>query len=399
MPLDIPPEMIPSGSPLPLELVEQIFTELNSDDWSSLKACSLLSHTFLSLARKYLFRDVTIALEPDRPSNEEQTNDEEKSSARQFLSFLASNPDVGSCIYSMRLHHPSNLVGAPASGWSTASRELASILPRLTRLHHLIVQSSFLSDWTMFQDSLRQVIIRFHHIPTLHHLELHHLGTTREELLTAKRIRRLTLVGLYAKPETPMPTSDLNPKAAIEDPVPQTEILLLRDLSITLKGPETGALMFSVARGAAATLKSLKWLSSPYIESQDTCIEKIDLQVLPSLCFFAVCVPLDGPSISGLAGLFQGVGEKSKLEGIEIVCDYQNLPQEESVSSWNWGSLDEALTGAPYTTLQEVKITVKKIIFPKHRPSRDHEIHSHEALSLFRNWLPTALARGLFLDI
>ncbi|KAF8904693.1 hypothetical protein CPB84DRAFT_1745721 [Gymnopilus junonius] len=151
---------------------------------------------------------------------------------------------------------------------------------------------------------------------------------------------------------------------------------------------------FEVARVAGATLQRLKWTSTPYYGFVETCLDVIDLSVMPVLTFLSVSTPLDKDYIAKLTNMMQSMVVESKLQVLEIVCDYHVLPDEMTVSTWRWDKLDASLTSAAHPNLQKVVVVIKKSRISNHKPIRDYEEHCEEALSLLKTNSQGCRARG-----
>ena len=240
---------------LPVEILAHILADVDFDD---LKTCSLVSRAFLLATRPYIFERATIDLHPYSTSSGSAQNHP----STKFLQFLACDEENYAGSFISTLCFVDKLSSSPLpvehleSHWSEVAEQLAKLLPKLTRLHHLVIKSSFLSDWTLVHNGMRQVLFQFMQVHTVHHVELHHIGLSRGELLALTWIRKVTLVGVY---EAYKQTSNTTIHPA------QHMVSLLRNLSITLKSPEGARYMFQLANAAKKSLSSLRWLTSSYI--------------------------------------------------------------------------------------------------------------------------------------
>ena len=88
---------------------------------------------------------------------------------------------------------------------------------------------------------------------------------------------------------------------------------------------------------------------------------------------------------------------RSGIEILEILCDYDSLPDDGILSSLPWEKLDVALTGRAYPCLRRVVISVKAFKFGHGYfwNLRDYDDHCTEAASLFESRLPRLQRKGL----
>jgi hypothetical protein len=400
--------MAPTQRPLPVEVVDCIFQDLHPNDFESLKRCSLTCRAFLRHARAYLFRSVTVSVIPDGAVATTPT----------FLSFLASDPYVASNICNLRIQpNVRHSYSHSQRRWQETANLLNDLRLKLTSVLHLSIHSSFISDWTLEDKDLRMVLIQFWELSTLHHLELHYVTLSRQDLLDLTRVPKLTLVGTRPVADYPwVAVRDISPPRNNEN----ASATGLQDLCIVLRNPEAAEDMYTVVPAASKTLKALRWLASPYhgepyrlkepnltlihsVDAQDTCLHVIDLHIFPFLTFLALTFPLDGDkSLSNLTALFKRNVGPCALQVVEIFCDYdesQRIPDDSSLNvSSSWEILDQTLMSDVYTALEEVRIGVKecKGLGKSLRVSRNRQnIESNEALALFQRNLPRSYYRGV----
>ena len=246
--------MDPSPS-LPVEIMHIIFNEVNlSNDQQTLKVCSLVSRIFLMLCRKHLFSSVTILATPDTHNADDE--DRQNQSAVQFLSFLATDDHVSSFIQNLNIR---NITGVPVlSTWTTVARSLDELLPKLSPVS-LSIHGNLISDWTSSDITLRNVLMRLCLQPTLTTLNLNFMGISQQELLSLVGVGNLSLSSVYLKLNTLGPEFKLQENLSFLNNASRLSIL-----SVVLGDLPISQAIWNLARASASTLKTLKWMSSPY---------------------------------------------------------------------------------------------------------------------------------------
>ena len=251
------PEMSSNWSPkLPIEVVESICERLYSDDCQSLCNCALTCRPFLLIARIYLFRDITIFLEPTPPAS---TQEPPANRHSRLLYFLAFDDHVASNIRNLRLQRavPTS-TNSREDKWAPTIENLGRMLPKTNSVQRLSIHSSFLSDWTLEDDKLRLILIQFSQLPGVQHLELFYMALLGRELPRFLGIPNVSLIGTYINHEDEIP-GEISRLPDSGDSTQST----LSNLCVMFRAPENAEDMYSVAQGASRTLKSLTWLSNP----------------------------------------------------------------------------------------------------------------------------------------
>jgi len=248
--------MDPSSPSLPVEVLHVILNEVDSsNDQQTLKVCSLVSRLFLMLCRKHLFSSVTILVAPDADNADDE--DQQNESAVQFLSFLVTDDHASSFIQNLCIR---NDTGVPMSStWTTVARSLDRLLPKLSLLTSLSIHGNLIADWTSSDITLRVGLMRLCRRPTLKALNLNFVGISQQELLSLIGIANLSLSSVHLNPDTLDPVSELQ-----EDLSSPNIISRLSTLSVVVGDLYVSQAMWSLAKASASTLKSLKWMSSPY---------------------------------------------------------------------------------------------------------------------------------------
>ena len=222
---------------LPVEVLARI---LQNIDWASAKTCSLVSRTFLSLARAILFQHVTISLEPDRHGVDSETF-----RTAQILKFLLEDAEVASFILRLSLDEKrSSRADDTTADWQSNADNLIRLVPKMIRLQHLSIQSSFLSDWTWKNDDLRLAVVRLCLVPPLQSLQLSFIHLQRSELLQLTSIPTLTLFCIDITPDLPTPVTPLS------SPLPSSSSIHLRDLTITPRHSDNR--LFAIMKAAGS---------------------------------------------------------------------------------------------------------------------------------------------------
>ena len=239
---------------LPVEVLERILRDV---DWTGVKACSLASRTFYALARPVLFQKVALSLEPDPKVSD--ARGPETSRTSPFFGFLLEDADVASFIRELSLHEKrSSRADDTASDWQSNADNLILLLPKLTRLNHLSIQSSFFSDWTMTNDDLRATIVKLCLLPRLQSLQLSFIRLQQRELSLLTSIPKLTMFCIDFASDTPMTSAGI-PSLSSFPPIH------LQDLTITTRysDPRPSAI-WSLVKTAGSNLTSLRIYSSPF---------------------------------------------------------------------------------------------------------------------------------------
>lgn len=241
---------------LPVEVVQSIFKRLYSDNCQSLRNCALTCRPFLLIARIYLFRDITIFLEPTPPASAREPPDNRPS---RLLYFFAFDGHVACNIRNLRLQRAvPTLTNSREDKWAPTIENLGRMLPKMNSLLRLSIHSSFLSDWTLEDDKLHQILMQFSQLPSVQHLELFYMALFRRELPRFLKIPNVALIGTYLKHEDEI----LETNSGLPDTDNSVESILF-NLCVMFRAPENAEDMYSVAQGASRTLKSLTWLSNP----------------------------------------------------------------------------------------------------------------------------------------
>lgn len=252
-------------STYPAELLERILKEVRATDWPGLKNCALVSPTFLHIARQILFGCVNINLDGDVATS--AVGSSTRLSTGHFLEFLANDRQTASCIRQMSIRKKLSFQPQQSDdNWQESATSLSKLLPKLTRLLHLSIHSSSLSDWTTFSIDLHNVLMKFSHTPTLQTLELFYLTLNPEELMSLTRLPGLTLCCINVIPingparRRSSPTNILDPQ-----PSPLSLETRLRDLTInpkhTVSNPED---VWMILKASEKVLTSLACVPSPH---------------------------------------------------------------------------------------------------------------------------------------
>jgi len=240
----------------PVEVLGQILQDV---DWTGVKNCSLVSRTFHDLARPVLFQKVALSLEPDPKFSD--ARDCETSRA-QFFRFLREDANVASFIRELSLDEKlSSRADDTAGDWQSNADNLIHLLPKLTRLKHLSVQSSFFSDWTMKNDDLRATVMQLCLLPQLQSLHLSFIQLQRRELLPLTSTPKVTLFCIDITSNPPITSAEIHPSSS---PLSLSSIHL-QDLAITARySDHHPSPIWSIMETAGSNLTSLRIYSSPF---------------------------------------------------------------------------------------------------------------------------------------
>ena len=240
----------------PVEVLELILQELPLLGWQSVKTCSLVSHDFHLVARQILFQEVVLSLEPN------PTGPSTFQSA-EFLEFLTRDAHVASQIRGLTIDRKQQNRAEDAAGdWQTSADKLALLLPKLTRLRRLHVQSNFIADWTRKNDDIRNVIMQLCRLP-LHTLELSFVSLKQNEILSFTGIPKVSLCCIDILSSLTTPSRRLDRESQSSPPAPNSPIQL-QDLTITPRYSDNRLPeIWSIMKVAGNSLTSLKCYSSP----------------------------------------------------------------------------------------------------------------------------------------
>ena len=240
----------------PVEVLERILQDV---DWTGVKNCSLVSRIFHDLARPALFQKVALSLEPD-PKVSDALDCE--TSCAQFFRFLLEDANIASFIRKLSLDEKlSSRADDTATDWQSNADNLILLLPKLTRLKHLSVQSSFLSDWTMKNVGLRATVMQFCLLPRLQSLQLSFIQLQRRTLLLLTSTPNLSLFCIDITSDPPITSAEIPPSSSSLS-VPS---IRLQDLTITTRySDHRNSPIWSIMKTAGSNLTSLRMYSSPF---------------------------------------------------------------------------------------------------------------------------------------
>lgn len=128
-------------TPIPQEIYDCIIEEARNDQ-DTLKACSLVSQSFLPTSRKNLFYAITI---------------DSETASQGFHHLLLSNPTISTYIQRLIIIPHPRLHPYGGVPWAAHGRKLAPILYALPRIRQLQIgdDDSHSFDWTYFPPSVR----------------------------------------------------------------------------------------------------------------------------------------------------------------------------------------------------------------------------------------------------
>ncbi|CAA7262672.1 unnamed protein product [Cyclocybe aegerita] len=390
--------MNPSNpSCLPFEILKRICDEVSLTSRESLKSCSLASHAFLHLSRRHLFQKVTLSIQPNGSSIDNPHFSE-------LIPFLVQNANILSTIRVVRIQRRPSAKPSPLnSTWSSATKLLSQLLEKVDNrgLQRLAIVSSFLADWTTLDKGLRSVLLRYCHIATLHHLELLYMSVSKQELLSFVQVPKVSLSGM----------SVLSHNLDQDTSAPETQIpsleSRLRELSVTHRFPNLDSDIWSILEEASGTLETLACLSSPHHGPSSTVnpLYTLDLKPLPRLPHLkslTFCLSLDRLSIERSTRLLEGVFTPSRVEILEICCDFQVPPSRSELAGWGFDALDAVLAGAALNCLQQVRVTMKEVALALSAPlssNLDPAALRAMDLGIFRTYLPRTSAKGIIVGV
>ena len=241
----------------PVEVLELILQELRLLGWQSVKACSLVSHDFHLVARQILFQKVVLFLEPN------PTGPSTLQSA-EFLEFLTRDAQVASHIRDLSIKRkPQSRAEDAAGDWQTSADKLALLLPKLTRLRRLHIQSNFIADWTRKNDDLRNVIMQLCRLP-LQTLELSFVALKENEILSFTGVPKVSLCCIDILPSLSTSRRRLNRESSPSSSLAPNNPIQLQDLTIIPRYSDNRLPeIWSIMKAAGNSLTSLKCYSSP----------------------------------------------------------------------------------------------------------------------------------------
>lgn len=187
---------------LPIELIEAIIDEL--DDETTLRACALVSRTFVYRSQSHLFR--TIDLDCNRRGTRKRYHD-------RFHRLLRAKPHLGMYVRVLRLGDDSEddfdgrrgddygegggFFGGNGTngGWILRSKTLPQTLQMLPRLEGFSLSfNSEMINWKAIQPETRAAIGRLFRLPTLQAVSLEFISDFPVQLLLS--LIRLRYLGL-----------------------------------------------------------------------------------------------------------------------------------------------------------------------------------------------------------
>ncbi|PPR00266.1 hypothetical protein CVT26_009018 [Gymnopilus dilepis] len=359
---------IPPGEPrFPPELVERVFSELR--------------YRAAIISRLPDFKTVTLfSLNED--------HDAETDLSQGLLSFLASNPQVTSVIRTLILDHVLIQQDPALDYWHKVCEKFSTVVQHLSCLEHVTIFSSASDDdWTLKAGRIRPLVLQLFFAPSIQWVELRGLRLDEHELSELLCIPELTL----SRTKIAL-LGSTNPSTA-----KSMGSVRLRKLSVITpeERSELPWITFNFAKKAAQTLEQLNWMSF-WEFGADAYLDVLDLHALPSLKRLSISVALNEDQFSRFVDLIT-LRSRSGIEILEILCDYDSLPDDGILSSLPWEKLDVALTGRAYPCLRRVVISVKAFKFGHGYfwNLRDYDDHCTEAASLFESRLPRLQRKGL----
>ena len=191
--------------PIPQEIIETIIAQLGflGDD-GSLRACTLVSHSFLSAAQPYLFQTVRLDHFDDRRKRHEH-----------FHILLLNKPRLGTYVYNLRLgNEHDDTFGETPSSWITDTEYLSNILPFLNRLQTFSLSfSSEMTEWSSMSRNSRLTLENLFKLQSLRSVALQLIsGVPARLLLSLTKLVDLSLSSVHVDvvdslPETTQPAN------------------------------------------------------------------------------------------------------------------------------------------------------------------------------------------------
>ncbi|EDR00844.1 uncharacterized protein LACBIDRAFT_312861 [Laccaria bicolor S238N-H82] len=351
--------------PIPQEILETIIAQLGfiGDD-DSLRACTLVSHSFLSAAQPYLFRTVRLDHIDDRRKRHEH-----------FHILLLEKPRLGTYVYNLRLgdEHDGSFGETPSS-WITDTEYLCKILPFLNRLQTFSLSfSSEMTEWSSMSRNARVVLENLFELPSLRSVALQFIsGVPARLLLSLTKLVDLSLSSVHVDVEDSL--SETTQPANLSELVlrgcsPRTILTLHSTLRNSPKSLQRLILtpthdtnfcasVWELMREGGSGITQFEWLPSAHYFSSIGPIDigvLSDIRVLRYSASFRQRSPVNQPLNDFLSLLGQMCKQSNRVETIILECHYIK-GDDAKQPSVDWKALDALLRRKEFCALQKVSV-------------------------------------------
>jgi len=368
--------------PIPQEIVETIIAQLGflGDD-GSLRACALVSHSFLSAAQSYLFQTVRLDHLDGRRKRHEH-----------FHILLLEKPHIGTYVYNLHLgDEHDDTFGETPSSWITDTEYLPIILPFLNRLQTFSLSfTSEMTEWSSMSRNTRLALENLFKLPSLLSVALQFIsGVPAHLLLSLTKLVKLSLSSVHVDvidslPETTQPANLST--LVLRGCSPRTILTLhstlrnapksLQRLTLTpTYGTSFCASVWELMRGGGSGITHFEWLpsahycksicfndnSTKYLKHTVSSIGPIDIGVLSDIRVLRYSASFRqrssvNPPLNDFFNLLGQLCKQSNhVETIILECHYIN-GDDAKQPSVDWKALDALLRRKEFGALQKISV-------------------------------------------
>ncbi|KIJ95654.1 hypothetical protein K443DRAFT_682869 [Laccaria amethystina LaAM-08-1] len=351
--------------PIPQEIIETIIAQLGflGDD-GSLRACALVSHSFLSAAQSYLFQTVRLDHFDGRRKRHEH-----------FHILLLDKPHIGTYVYNLLLgDEHEDTFGETPSSWITDTEYLSNILPFLNRLQAFSLSfSSEMTEWSSMSRNARLALESLFRLPSLRSVALQFIsGVPAHILLSLTKLVELSLSSVHVDivdslTETTQPANLST--LVLRGCSPRTILTLHSTLRNSPKSLQRLILtptydtsfcasVWELMREGGSGITRFEWLPSAHYFSSIGPIDigvLSDIRVLRFSASFRQRSSVNQPLNDFLSLLGQLCKQSNHIETIILECHYIK-GDDAKQPSVDWKALDALLRRKEFCALQRVSV-------------------------------------------
>ncbi|KAF8963711.1 hypothetical protein BDZ97DRAFT_1818851 [Flammula alnicola] len=396
-----------ASSVLPPELIEAIIDEVGQlHDRDTLKACSLVSPSFVFQSQKYLFRSIDLDRQLPR-----------KKYYQRFHRLIGTKPHLGAHVRELRLGDDTedDFGGDTGGPWIMTAKTLPHTFQLLPRLESFsLTFNSEMTSWKMLPADTRSAIGRLFRLPTLQSVSLEFITSFPPQLLISLgRLRTLSLSCVEVDTSAPLADDisylqsrwEMNLQSlflrgtspptisAISQALGSSTPPTLRRLAITPTF-ENGFCdaVSDLLKQSGANIASFEWLPSIHFSSS---AGSIDLNALPHLRALRFAVSFRKTHASGffpevLRLLGQVSHQPNLVETVILDCHCVRVLDGQKLKS-EWRPLDKVLSKPGFAALKEIRIRLST--------STSSAMERHKFTLAFQDLLPTLQTRGTLIAV
>jgi len=381
----------------PNEIFDLILGEVNlrNNRLKILRSLAIVSHTFLSICRRLLFRDIRVTFAPDESLVEYELILKQ---FVEFTAFLISHPELLGVVRKLVLVNAwGGKLRLPCPSYAMTSANLIQILSKLRCLTVLEVSSNAMVplDWRYFDSNVKNTMTDALQRTQCKQISLANVQgiceTDMSHILMFCKNLELNACILLPSPTpavsllcTPLITSTFSLK--LSDTLDTQKVAcfpsrLLMGLSSLILIPRIGKIepFLDISRAARHTLVNLEWQlgygmsgkSFSYFLPCTTLSKRalslafanvIDLGIFPNLCSFAIRCSKYGEKLEGLSDLLRSVAIDNEIDTITIImAPVTELGLYHFLNDFRWEVLDGLLRDEKFRNLRRFVLRLQWI--------------------------------------